>query len=174
VTQIVASGCDGACVEAKADAAPRFTMGFSNDVTWGRLRVGTLLDWQPGAHLVNITQNVYDGGGLAPDRPDGGAGRARENDVVGNAQYVENATFVKLREVSLSYALPARLVGRALGSGAHATRLELSGRNLVTWTKYPGVDPEVSNFGSQQISRFIDLAPFPPSRTYYLTLAASF
>jgi TonB-linked SusC/RagA family outer membrane protein len=174
VTQIVASGCDGACVEAKADAAPRFTMGFSNDVTWGRLRVGTLLDWQPGAHLVNITQNVYDGGGLAPDRPDGGAGRARENDVAGNAQYVENATFVKLRELSLSYALPARLVGRALGSGAHATRLELSGRNLVTWTKYPGVDPEVSNFGSQQISRFIDLAPFPPSRTYYLTLAASF
>jgi hypothetical protein len=53
-------------------------------------------------------------------------------------------------------------------------RLELSGRNLVTWSKYAGVDPEVSNFGSQQISRFVDLAPFPPSRTFYATLAASF
>jgi hypothetical protein len=36
------------------------------------------------------------------------------------------------------------------------------------------VDPEASNFGNQPISRFIDLAPFPPSRTFYLTLAASY
>jgi hypothetical protein len=123
---------------------------------------------------VNITQNVYDGGGLAPDRADGGAGRARENDVVGNAQYVQNATFVKLRELSLSFDVPTKWAGRALGARARGTRLELSGRNLVTWSKYAGVDPEVSNFGSQQISRFVDLAPFPPSRAFYLTVAASF
>jgi hypothetical protein len=58
--------------------------------------------------------------------------------------------------------------------GARGARIELSGRNLYTWSDYPGVDPEASNFGSQAISRFIDLAPFPPSRTYYLTFAASY
>ena len=174
VTQIVASGCDGQCVEQKGDAAPSFTLGVSNDVTWRRLRLSALVDWQPGADLVNITQNVYDGGGLAPDRPDGGAGRARENDAVGNAQYVQDASFAKLREVVASFELPAGLTRRALGGAVRVARVELSGRNLVTWSKYAGVDPEVSNFGSQQISRFIDLAPFPPSRTFYLTVSAGF
>jgi TonB-linked SusC/RagA family outer membrane protein len=174
VTQIVASGCDGACVEAKGDAAPKFTMGFANDFTWRRIHLSSLFDWQPGADLVNVTQNVYDGGGLAPDRSDGGAGRARENDVVGNAQYVQDASFVKLRELSVTYDLPTSLTRRTLGARVQRPRIELGGRNLVTWSKYAGVDPEVSNFGSQQISRFVDLAPFPPSRTFYFTLAASF
>ena len=41
-------------------------------------------------------------------------------------------------------------------------------------TDYPGVDPEVSNFGSQQISRFIDLAPYPPARTFFFTIDLSY
>jgi hypothetical protein len=174
VTQIVASGCNGQCVEPKGDGAPRFVLGATNNVTWGRLGASALVDWQPGASLVNITQNVYDGGGLAPDQPDGGAARARRNDVEGNAQYVQKASFAKLREVSLSYGLPPSVAARLTRGIARTLRLEASGRNLVTWTKYKGVDPEVSNFGSQQISRFVDLAPFPPSRTFYLTLDASF
>ena len=36
------------------------------------------------------------------------------------------------------------------------------------------VDPEVSNFGSQQISRFIDLAPYPPSRSFFFTINVSY
>jgi TonB-linked SusC/RagA family outer membrane protein len=174
VTQIVASGCNGSCVEPKGDGAPKLTLGEANDISWRSLRVSALIDWQPGADLVNITQNVYDGGGLAPDQPDGGAERARRNDAEGNAQYVQDASFVKLREVVLSWEIPAGFRQRAFRGGVSVARLELSGRNLVTWTKYAGVDPEVSNFGSQSISRFIDLAPFPPSRTVYLTIAASF
>ena len=174
VTQIVGSGCDGACLQRDGDSAPAFNVGFSNELTWGPLRASALLDWQHGGDVVNVTQNVYDAFGNAPDRPDGGAGRARENDVVGNAQYIYDASFVKLREVSLSYQLPSALVSRLFFSAPQSVRLEVSGRNLVTWTDYPGVDPEVSNFGSQQISRFIDLAPFPPSRSFFFTLAASF
>ena len=81
---------------------------------------------------------------------------------------------MKLRELSLGYDLPASLTSRFLGAGARETRLEVSGRNLYTWTKYTGVDPEVSNFGSQQISRFTDLAPFPPSRSFFFTVSVSF
>jgi len=51
---------------------------------------------------------------------------------------------------------------------------ELSGRNLITWAKYPGLDPEASNFGNQNINRGQDLAPYPPSRSFFFTLAVDF
>jgi TonB-linked SusC/RagA family outer membrane protein len=172
VTQIVAADKTPAGVDTvvqKGDAAPDFTMGFSNEFTWRGFRVSSLFDWQKGGDLVNITQNVYDGGGLAPDQPDGGAARANKNDAQGISQYVYDASFVKLREVSVGYEIPTRFTSRLL-RGSNRARLEFSGRNLYTWTDYPGVDPEVSNFGSQQISRFIDLAPYPPSRSYFFTI----
>ncbi|HEU0297810.1 MAG TPA: hypothetical protein VFR37_00105, partial [Longimicrobium sp.] len=52
--------------------------------------------------------------------------------------------------------------------------LTLSGRNLKTWTDYTGLDPEVSNFGTQQIARGVDVAPFPPSRSFWLTFNLGF
>ena len=172
VTQIVGNDGPGRVV-AKGDAAPDFTMGFSNDFTWGRFRVSTLFDWQHGGDLSNVTKNVYDAFALAPDVPDGGTARLQRSGA-GFAQYVEDASFVKLRELSIGYELPTTLTSRVLGASARETRLELSGRNLMTWTSYTGVDPEVSNFGSQQISRFTDLAPFPPSRSFFFTVSVSF
>ena len=176
VTQIVASDTNAAgqlIVVQKGDAAPDFTMGFSNELTWNGIRLSALLDWQRGGDLVNITQNVYDGGGLAPGLPDGGAERANINDSRGVAQYVYDASFLKLREVSIGYDIPTRFTDRLPG-GARRARIEFSGRNLHTWTDYPGVDPEVSNFGSQQISRFIDLAPYPPARSFFFTFDVSY
>jgi hypothetical protein len=148
-------------------------MGFSNDVSWRALRLSTLFDWQSGGDLVNVTQNVFDAFALAPDVPDGGLARINLNDTQGISQYVEHASFVKLREVALTFDLPRQWVDRVAGR-ARSMKFELSGRNLVTWTKYPGADPEVSNFGNQQISRFIDLAPFPPSRTFFFTVDVGF
>lgn len=175
VTQIIASdSVGGALVEVqKGDAAPDFTMGFSNNFTFGKLRLTSLLDWSRGGDLVNVTMDVYDAFGLSPNVADGGVLRATRNDQNLVSQYVFDGSFVKLRELSLSYELPAG-ISRRLFRGAGGSRIELSGRNLVTWSDYPGVDPEASNFGSQAISRFIDLAPFPPSRTFYLTFAASY
>jgi hypothetical protein len=148
-------------------------MGFSNEFTFGKLRLTSLFDWSHGGDLVNITMDVYDAFGLSPDLPDGGLSRAKRNDEQGISQYVFDASFVKLREVTLSYQLPSSFTNRIF-RGAGSSRIELSGRNLIKWTSYPGVDPEASNFGSQQISRFIDLAPYPPSRTFYFTIAASY
>jgi hypothetical protein len=176
VTQIVASDTNAAgeiIVVPKGDAAPDFTMGFSNELTWRGIRLSTLFDWQRGGDLVNITQNVYDGGGLSPDKPDGGVARAQANDALNVSQYVYDASFVKLREIAVGFEIPARYTARFLG-GSHRARVEFSGRNLMTWTDYPGVDPEVSNFGSQQISRFIDLAPYPPARSFFFTIDLSY
>ena len=172
VTQIV--GSDGANgVVKKGDASPDFTMGFSNELSWKGVRLSSLFDWQKGGNLVNVTKNVFDAFGLAPDVPDGGLARINLNDTQGIAQYIEDASFVKLREIALGYDLPRSWMDR-LGARTRSVRLEVSGRNLYTWTKYTGADPEVSNFGNQQISRFIDLAPFPPARSVFFTVDVGF
>jgi hypothetical protein len=87
--------------------------------------------------------------------------------------YVEDASFAKLREVTLSYDLPNRYLGR-LGGRVSTAQVSLSGRNLLTWTNYTGLDPEVSNFGNQNIARNIDVAPFPPSRSFWFGVQVGF
>jgi hypothetical protein len=54
--------------------------------------------------------------------------------------------------------------------------VSLSGRNLIRIlpTQYRGIDPEVSNFGNQPIGRNIDVAPFPPSRSFFFSIDLDF
>jgi TonB-dependent starch-binding outer membrane protein SusC len=72
------------------------------------------------------------------------------------------------------YDLPTSLVN-TVGRGylRHAD-IVLTGRNLITWTKYPGLDPEVSNFGIQQFGRGQDVTPYPPTRSYFVALDLGF
>jgi hypothetical protein len=60
------------------------------------------------------------------------------------------------------------------GSGSRYARLTLSGRNLIRIANYSGYDPEVSNFGNQAIVRNIDVAPYPPSRSFYFSVDVGF
>ncbi len=80
------------------------------------------------------------------------------------ASYIQDGSFVKLRELTLTYAVPAAFTQRYLGSRFSDVRLNVTGRNLHTWTKYWGADPEVNNFGNNNVGRFVDLAPFPPTK----------
>ena len=57
---------------------------------------------------------------------------------------------------------------------AKRVRFKVSGRNLLTFTPYSGFDPEVSNFGNDPIDRNIDLAPFPPSRSFWTSVELGF
>lgn len=192
-TQIIGrAGIDaqGNIVETQlGDANPQWKMGFGNELTMGRLRLSTLLDWQHGGSVINLTRLLYDAGGISPDweLPAGVASPRPVNQCYPNCsgqeriggfgtftqQYVEDGSFVKLREVSLGWRVPSTLLERAPGRVGAAT-VTLSGRNLVTWTDYTGLDPEVSNFGNQQIARNVDVAPFPPSRSFWLTFNFEF
>ncbi len=155
-----------------ADANPDFQAGFNNLVTVGAFRFSGLLDWRKGGAAVNLTNNYCDSYNLCADTL---ASQTRYNLYrAGGTAYVENAGFVKLRELTVGYQLPTG-VTRSLFSGrAQSVRLELSGRNLKTWTKYTGLDPEVSNFGNQAIGRFQDVTPYPPARTFLFSLATTF
>jgi membrane-bound lytic murein transglycosylase B len=88
--------------------------------------------------------------------------------------YVQDGSYLKLREVSLSYDVPQEIVGRIFGSNVRYGRITLQGRNLLRSTGYRGLDPEVSNFGNQAVFRNIDVAPFPPSRSFFLSIDLGF
>jgi TonB-linked SusC/RagA family outer membrane protein len=153
------------------NAAPDYQMGFSNDLTFGAFRFSSLVDWRKGGLGINLTNNYFDGGLLA----DSAAGNKRLADFAkGVAVYVENTGFVKLRELTLGYEVPSNLTSSLFKGNTHKVRLELSGRNLKTWTKYTGLDPEVSNFGNQALGRFQDVTPYPPSKQWYFTVNTSF
>ena len=156
----------------EVDAAPSFTMGFANDVTYGPFTVSALLDWRKGGYDANLTNLYFDGSGLGADTAVSNARYARFNQ--GYGVYLEHASFLKLRELSVSYTLPRALSQRLLSSRADGARLELSGRNLKTWTPYTGYDPEVSDFGSLNIRSNQDVTPYPPSRSVFLSLVANF
>ena len=87
---------------------------------------------------------------------------------------MESATYLKLRELSVSYDFPASVVTSFFGTAVDGLTATLSGRNLLTFSEYTGLDPEVSNFGNQAISRNVDVAPFPPSRSFWFSLNVSF
>jgi hypothetical protein len=65
--------------------------------------------------------------------------------------YINNSSFTKLREVSLSYTLPRVVTGWANFDRAVVT---LAGRNLATWTKYPGLEPEAFFLGGTRGGNF--------------------
>jgi TonB-dependent starch-binding outer membrane protein SusC len=169
---LTASGrCNDKKYGADGDFQPDYQMGFGNDFDLGPVRFTSLLDWRKGGKVINLTNNYFDGGLLA----DTAVGNARLKAFRGGQPvYAENGTFVKLREITLSYGLPTNLANRLFHGQAQDVRLEFSGRNLKTWTNYTGLDPEVSNFGNQNIRQAQDVTPFPPSRQFFFSVLANF
>lgn len=156
------------------DYEPDFVMGWSNEVNVGPFRFFGLVDWRDGGYAVNLTQLLFDADGLSPDVADANTRVAAQFAKNATSQYIQPTSFAKLRELTVSYRLPTSLVQSALGKDVSGARLEVSGRNLFTWTHYQGLDPEVSNFGDQNINRSQDVAPYPPSRTFMFTLGVDF
>jgi hypothetical protein len=157
------------------EANPDFRMSFSNDVTWRGFTARALLEWQRGGDVINLTRLLYDFGQVTEDyaKPiNGSTQTVGERRLAGfgkhAATYVEDGSYVKMREISLSYDVPRSLTSGIWG-GIRSARVSLSGRNLLRWTDYTGLDPEVSNFGNQAIARNIDVAPYPPSRAYFIS-----
>ena len=83
-------------------------------------------------------------------------------------QGVEDAGYVKLREISVAYTLDAPWLNNL--SGFHAVEIRVTGRNLHTWTRYKGVDPETNLEGALGIGRGQDYFNSPQNRSVLLSL----
>jgi TonB-linked SusC/RagA family outer membrane protein len=158
------------------DPNPDFQASLRNEIRLGRnLTANVLLDGVFGHDVWNQTvriMDIFNAGPLYDQLLRGEitqAYRARIQGITG--QYLEDATFVKLREISLSYVLPEQFVDR-LGLGTLS--LEVSGRNLYTFTDYTGYDPETNMFGTSTVARGTDFATYPNPRTFSFGMRAGF
>jgi TonB-dependent starch-binding outer membrane protein SusC len=159
------------------DANPDFQMSFSNDIDFHRFTLGFLFDWKFGGDIINLTEFLYDINQISKDFVTGdslGFKRINEWNSGVTQPYVQNGSYLKLRELNLSYNLPDHLTSTLFGQGVRFVRLSLTGRNLFRITPYRGLDPEVSNFANQAIVRNIDVAPFPPSRSFFFSVDLGF
>jgi hypothetical protein len=167
------------------ESRPSFIVGLSSDLRLGDFTGFMLWDWKQGQHVSNLTAWLMDIFGNAPDFdvpctdpgcfPGETLGEMRlrlyPNRVT--SIYMEDASFLKLREISVTWDVPQELT-RALWGGLTAMQLRASARDWLRFTGYKGLDPEVSNFGIQSVSRGQDVAPYPPSRSFWFTLSAFF
>ena len=82
------------------------------------------------------------------------------------SQFVEDGSFVKLRDISVSYTVEQPWLQRL---GLNTMDLTVSGRNLYTWTDYTGIDPE-SNLTAQSTGRGLDYFNNPQTRSFIFTV----
>jgi TonB-linked SusC/RagA family outer membrane protein len=81
--------------------------------------------------------------------------------------FIQPSGFAKLREISVGYTFDMAAIQRVTSFSSIEVRL--SGRNLYTWTSYPGIDPETSILGSASPIRGIDYFDIPQDRSYVIT-----
>ncbi len=152
-------------------------IAFNNTISLGRIAtLSALLDMRKGVKQLNYTRefrcsqflncrDIQDRNSPLVDQANAVAGLMGTD-----AGYIEDADFVKLREVALTLSLPKSL---AASLRSEALSLTFAGRNLKTWTNYSGFDPEVnSNSGAGFTTA--DFLAQPPVRTFTVRLNANF
>lgn len=154
------------------DSNPVHTTTFNNDLTWKRFTVSVLADWRNGGNVANMTNNLWDEGGQSRDWVANGKTRFETHSKGDIRPYIQNGSYVKLREVTLNFQAPDAWAQKL--PGARSLRFNLSGRNLGIFSDYWGFDPEFNNFGNSNFNRFIDLAPFPSNRQYFFSVDVGF
>ena len=149
--------CNDSLNAVIGDPNPDWMGSLLNEITiGGKLRVRMLLDGVFGNDIMNLSTRAQNAGIASNSRtferellPYGDPRKVAPNfnaRTQGIFEYwVEDGSFVKLRELSASYLFDMPTVKRLFRDGVELT---LSGRNLAVWTKYSGYDPEINLFGT--------------------------
>jgi TonB-linked SusC/RagA family outer membrane protein len=164
---------------------PDFTGGFSNNFKYKNFDLNIFFQFSYGNEALNANRLQFEGGNGQPNqnqfvtvknawtidnqnnemfKVDGGQGpRAYSSRVV------EDASFARLKTVAFGYNIPTKYLSKV---NMKNLRLYVSAQNLYTWTKYTGLDPEVSSRNSALTPAF-DYSVYPRARTITFGLNAS-
>ncbi|MFD2569512.1 SusC/RagA family TonB-linked outer membrane protein [Spirosoma soli] len=133
-----------------------------------------------GVGVENVSEDFYLNRWTETNRSTTYARAVRE-DKSGNTRvsdvYIEDGSFLRLRNLQIGYTLPAALLRKLTLS---RVRVYVSGQNLLTFTKYSGLDPEIGqvsdpNNGSTSATvKGVDVGNYPTSRFYTLGLNVQF
>ncbi|MEL6625569.1 MAG: SusC/RagA family TonB-linked outer membrane protein [Bacteroidota bacterium] len=161
------------------DAQSDFDASLLNDIRYKNFSFTFLLHWKQGGDAINLSTLLYDLGQLTWDYddltldPEGlvGNGPFRLNSWFAGdtGPWVEDAGYVRLREVGLYYTIPKSALNDVLG-----LKVGVSGRNLLNFFNYNSYDPEVSNFGNNVLANAVEVTPYPSARRFFLNLTANF
>lgn len=147
---------------------PTLQTTFTTQLTLFKyFRLNGQLDYEGGQKLLNFTEDFRCKEDVCAAANDPHASLAAQAANVAqlegsDAGYIEPATFWKLREVSLTMFAPENIARHA---GAQSLSLTIAGRNLHTWTKYKGFDPELNENGTGNFAAD-DFLTLPPTRVY--------
>jgi len=161
---------NGKFIKPIADETPDYQVSLFNSINVGNFDFSFLLDIKQGGYVINLANLIYDLGGTTADYEENGPTRLG---LLGTktAPYIEDGSYKKLREVNLTYTLPAEKVRNLFAESIAYLKIGISGRNLWQQTDYTGLDPEVSQFGNVAIGSSVDTAPFPSSKSLYFHIA---
>jgi TonB-linked SusC/RagA family outer membrane protein len=175
------------------DVNPEFTMGINTTAQWKSLSATAVVSWVKGGNIYNYTRHwpyneLRDPAIDQARKPDPGAcpaladdpqcpyktGRKPStyystfyNNFDANDYFVENGTYVRLRELALNWNVPQRLVRRVPGGEFRSARIGIVGRNLWTSTDYSGYDPDVAGpGGGNPFAYRVDYFTYPAYRTF--------
>ncbi len=165
------------------DAEPDFQMAFTNYLTYKDFELSFLIQWKQGGDNVNLTTLLSDLNGTTHDYDDIdldpagtlGNGSYRLSQLGASAEvFVEDASYVRLRELGFYYTLPNKHLSEFLGGSIDEVKLGFSGTNLINIFDYNSYDPEVSNFGGNTPFTGVEVTPFPSSKRYLFHLTVKF
>ena len=164
------------------DPNPDFTYGMTNTFSWKGFNLSIFIQGSYGNDIYNAsrieTEGMYDGKnqsarvlnrwkipGQITDVP-------KANFKLLNSTYfVEDGSYLRLKDVSLSYNVKGKLLKKW-----GITRLQpyFTATNLLTWTSYSGMDPEVNQWGNSGTVQGIDWGTYPHCRSYVFGINVEF
>lgn len=113
--------------------------------------------WRQPGDITDVPRPSWDGGSLA---------------YITSSRWIEDASYIRLQEITLGYQLPERIAGMANVAQA---RVFVSGRNLKTWSDYLGFNPEANSAGSSSLTTMQnEFYSYPLARTITFGVQGSF
>jgi outer membrane receptor protein involved in Fe transport len=166
---------------------PDFIWSISSDLTWRNWDMNLFIDASQGNDLFWATAGTHlnsfarghnqftdiIGNYWTPENPDPKAKYpvlSNQTSVTVSDRFIEDGSYIRLRNVSLGYSLPVRRWGMEWCSRA---RFYVTAINYLTITKYPGVDPEQNTVGSD-IQGGIDQGGYPSAKSILVGVNLSF
>jgi TonB-linked SusC/RagA family outer membrane protein len=153
---------------------PDFNFGFANDFHVGPFNIHALFDGQKGGQIYNFSKQWMFQDLRSGDIDQSGKDASQKvaqpfysaglyNGLNADEYFVEDGSYIKLRELSVAYNLAPRFVQKIAFGRATGARIALVGRNLYTWTHYSGFDPDVT--AGSDFNYRIDGFRYPNFRT---------
>ena len=159
-------------------AQPNFFGGINNTLSYKGIDLNFFFQFTQGNEIYNNTRAFAEGmngqfGQLAtvrnrwtPTNTNTDMPRAVNGDPNTNrrtsTRFLEDGSYLRLKTVTLGYNLPTNIVSVARLQSA---RIYVSGQNMLTFTKYQGLDPEISTFSGTNTALGTDFLTFPQART---------